>query len=140
MNDESPIFGHEKLKVYQRSISFVKFVQAITSELPKRSYIIDQITRASSSIPLNIAEGNGKYTSKDKSKYFDIARGSALECAACLDLLAIQFQMTSEDINKGKEMLKEIVSMLIGLTKSISKRVHEPVSDYENEVEDKDQD
>ncbi|MFC2082289.1 four helix bundle protein [Bacteroidota bacterium] len=43
-----------------------------------KTSIIDQMDRASDSIALNIAEGTGKYTSKDKAKYYDISRGSAL--------------------------------------------------------------
>jgi four helix bundle protein len=44
--------------------------------------------RASQAIALNIAEGNGKATSGDRRRYFEIARGSALECAAIQDMLA----------------------------------------------------
>jgi four helix bundle protein len=49
--------------------------------------VIDQFDRASVSIALNIAEWNGKYSSKDRCRYFDIARGSTLESASCLDVL-----------------------------------------------------
>lgn len=52
-----------------------------------RDAVYDQLDRASTSIPLNIAEGNGKYTPKDRCRFFDIARGSAFECAAVLDVL-----------------------------------------------------
>ena len=55
--------------------------------LSKSLAAYDPLDRASTSIALNIAEGNGKYTAPDRCRFFDIARGSALECAACLDVL-----------------------------------------------------
>lgn len=61
-------------------------------KLPRGASVRDQLDRASTSIPLNIAEGNGKFTSADRCRFFDNARGSALESAACLDvMIAKQF-------------------------------------------------
>ena len=65
----------------------------------------DQLDRASTSIPLNIAEGNGKYAPKDRCRFFDIAHGSALECAAGLDILVAKAKLTPEQIRPRKESL-----------------------------------
>jgi len=80
-------FDHEKLNVYQEAIKFVVWSDEILETLPKNLAVHDQLDRAATSISLNIAEGNGKYTAADRCRFFDIARGSALECAACLDVL-----------------------------------------------------
>ncbi|MEI8123293.1 MAG: four helix bundle protein, partial [bacterium] len=80
-------FDHEKLSVYQESIKFVVWSDEILETLPKNLAVQGQLDRAATSISLNIAEGNGKYTAADRCRFFDIARGSALECAACLDVL-----------------------------------------------------
>ncbi len=66
------------------------------------------------------AEGNGKYTSADRCRFFDNARGSTLECAACLDVLVAKSLIDQTVAMKGKEMLIEIVSMLVGLIRSNS--------------------
>ncbi|MGD8307235.1 MAG: four helix bundle protein, partial [Ignavibacteria bacterium] len=95
--------------------------------------VYNQLDRASTSIPLNIAEGNGKFTSKDRCRYFDIARGSALECAACIDVLFRKDCLSEELASYGKEQLKVIVSMLVGLIKSNSDRLHEKKIDYSSE-------
>ena len=80
---------------------------------------------------LNIAEGNGKYTSKDRCRFFDIARGSALECAAALDVIVAKGIVNASDVSEGKEILKKIVSMLVGLIKNNSPdRVCETVKIY----------
>lgn len=61
--------GHEKLIVYQRSLDFIEFVHKVINIETLRINAIDQLDRASTSIPLNIAEGTGKYTGKDKSRF-----------------------------------------------------------------------
>ena len=122
-------FSHEKLNVYQRSIEFIQFIHKISLSIKINAY--EQLDRAATSIPLNIAEGTGKYTSKDKCRYYDIARGSALECAACLDVLKQREKISKEVCEEGKSILIEIVSMLTGLIKSSSDRVYENQIDYE---------
>ena len=123
-------FSHENLKVYNRSLEFVEFVDKILSKLKDNLNVYDQFDRSSTSIPLNIAEGTGKYTPKDKNRFYDIARGSAVESAACLDVL---FKRNKIDLNEninGKEILFEIVSMFIGLIKSNSNRIYEENQSY----------
>ena len=124
------IFDHEKLKVYQLSLCFVEWTGDLLSKIDKNINVCDHLDRASTSIPLNIAEGNGKYSSKDRCRYFDTARGSALESSSCLDVLVRRKKVNDKDIIKGKDMLFEIVSMLVGLIKSNSDRVYEPRNDY----------
>lgn len=124
-------FAHEKLNVYKKSIEFVSWANDLIKTLPKNERIIDQLDRASISIPLNIAEGNGRYTGKDKSRFFDIARGSAFECAACLDVIVAKNLIDETVAEVGKSLLDEIVSMLVGLIKSSSNRVYEENIEYE---------
>lgn len=126
-------FDHEKLRVYQKALEFVAWLTELLSKLNKRYSVVDQLDRASTSIVLNIPEGNGKYTAKDRCKYFDISRGSALECAGGLDVLVMKKLLTKEEITPGKIMLKDIVSMLVGLIKSNSDRLFEPEIEYKAE-------
>jgi four helix bundle protein len=64
------------------------------------------------SIPLNIAEGNGEQSLKEKNRFFEIARGSALECAAIHDALRVCGVIDDDSNRRGKTDLKRIVSML----------------------------
>ncbi len=122
-------FDHEKLDVYQDAVGFVSWVDELLDAIPKGLAVCNQLDRASTSIPLNIAEGNGKYTAPDRCRFFDIARGSALECAACLDVLVARKRIDSAD--PGKAILVRIVSMLVGLIRSTSaSRVHEESALY----------
>ena len=115
-------FGHETLNVYQESIHFIKWISELLEMIPKNLSVHNQLDRASTSIPLNIAEGNGKHTSADRCRYFDSARGSSLECAACLDVLVAKQKIDENKIKKEKEHLYRIVSMLIGLIRANSDR------------------
>jgi len=123
-------FSHEKLIVYQRSLEFIELVNHIITSKKNTISAFNQLDRASTSIPLNIAEGTGKYTGKDKCRYYDIARGSALESAACLDVLLKRKMISAMVVEEGKNLLLEIVSMLIGLIKSSSARVYEDEIEY----------
>jgi len=96
-------FDHERLEVYQESIGFIAWLSALLDGTVRIGDVKDQLDRASTSILLNIAEGNGKYAAKHRCRFFDIAHGSALECAAGLDILVAKAKLTLEQIRPGKE-------------------------------------
>ena len=108
-------FGHEKLDVYQTSIEYVGWAYRLCERMKGQRNARDQLLRASQSIPLNIAEGNGKATEGDRRRYFEIARGSALECAAVQDILVICGALEPEESAKAKILLDRMVAMLTKL-------------------------
>jgi four helix bundle protein len=110
-------FGHEKLEVYKVSLEFVSYAMELADTL-KGDYrhARDQLIRSSQSIPLNIAEGNGKRSYGDRKRFFEIARGSAMESAATLDVLVCCGACAGEQVERGKMLLVRIVSMLSKMT------------------------
>jgi four helix bundle protein len=119
-------FDHEKLEVYQESLAFIAWLEPLMQKLPKTIAVRDQLDRASTSIVLNLAEGNGKFTPPDRCRFFDISRGSALECAAALDILVSKSRCEETAVAPGKDQLHGIVSMLVGLIKANSNyRLHD---------------
>jgi four helix bundle protein len=129
-------FDHEKLIVYQESISFIKWASDIVTKMNGNSVLKDQFDRASMSIALNIAEGNGKLSIKDRYRYFKIARASAFECAACLDIFQAKNIIHDEIHKTGKQELHKIISMLIKLGQSIGSRVSEDTNLIDYGIED----
>ena len=130
-------FDHEKLRAYQQALRFVAWAGPIIESLPTKLSARDQLERASTSIVLNIAEGNGKRSHPDRCRYFDIARGSALECAACLDVLVVRGKLGAETAAVGKEILLGVVSLLAGLIarfSGTSHEVHEEQAPYGEEA------
>ena len=101
----------------RETIAFIAWLSALLEGAVRIGDVKDQLDRASTSMPLNIAEGNGKYTPKDRCRFFDTAHGSALECAAGLDVLVAKAKVTPDQIRPGKESLQRIVRMLMGLIK-----------------------
>ena len=111
-----PTFDHERLDVYRLAIDYVAFSYRIARTLGGvNRQARDQWLRAAQSIPLNIAEGNGKQSLKDKNRFFESARGSALECAAIHDVLRVCAAIEDDSNGRGKSDLKRIVSMLTRL-------------------------
>jgi len=137
-------FDHEKLHVYRASLEFVRFVSDLNTLIPSRHRNArDQLTRSSQSIPLNIAEGNGKRHLAERKRYFEIARGSAMESAATLDVLVTVAAVDASQTVTGKELLFRIVSMLSKMTDQRESAVREDgvayvdttSDDYEDEHE-----
>jgi len=81
-------------------------------------------------VPLNLAEGNAKWTAADRIRYLRTAMGSAMECAACLDVFVAKRLCTPDRIISGKEMLSATASMLIGLLHSLEGRLSEDPPAY----------
>ena len=123
-------FDHEKLTVYQSAITFITWSTDLLAQVTGKAAVKDQLDRASTSIPLNIAEGNGKFAVRDRCRFLDFARGSALECAACLDVLVAKRLVDKKAIENAKSQLLEIVSMLTGLVTSLMNRIREEPEDY----------
>src|SRR5213592_362338 len=102
-------FDHEKLDVYRESIAFCAWTGDLLNSIFAKAAAKDQLDRASTSVPLNIAEGNGKFSAKDRARFLEIARGSALECAAALDVLLVRKLASEEQVVLAKEQLVRIV-------------------------------
>lgn len=120
-------FDHEKLNVYQIELKYIEWVTDFIESIKNNGVdvrigeVIKQLDRASLSILLNTAEGNGKRRKQGRAKFFDDARGSATECAACLDALIAKKVCRSDEVNNEKAFLIEIVSMLSGLIRYFDK-------------------
>ncbi len=146
-------FDHEKLDVYQLELRFVTWVTALLVKIKQRSTaariaeVSDQLDRASLSALLNTAEGNGRRQRRTRAKFFDDARGSATECAACLDALVAKGVCSGGETDEGKLLLLRIASMLTKLierfdisfsSSTIREEPGEEGFDDENENEDED--
>ncbi len=113
-------FDHEKLDVYRTSIKFVAVADDIVENLPRgRSYLADQLQRAATSIPLNIAEGAGEYSRKDKARFYRIGLRSGTECAAVLDVCHCLELVDDGRRAAGRDLLLRIVSMLTRLVRNL---------------------
>jgi len=111
---------HERLDVYHVALDFLVFAHEVIDALPRGfSHLRDQLSRAATSIVLNIAEGAGKHSKPDKRRYYVTARGSASESAALLDVCLRLKLLDQTGHEAGKDTLVRVVSMLIKLAVSL---------------------
>ena len=103
----------ENLDAYRCSIEFLRLALSVASTLPRgESELRSQLKTAAMSVPLNIAEGSGKPSPRDRAHAHAIARGSAMECGALVDVCALAGYLTAEDARRAKDLIVRIVAML----------------------------
>ena len=113
--DDKPevMLYHERLDVYQLSIQFAAAAVAVSERIPRgHAPLADQLRRAAISIPLNIAEGVGKPSKAEQARFHAIARGSAMECGAILDVARVLGVEPTESLQQAKDTVVRIVAML----------------------------
>ena len=115
------MFSHQKLSVYQKALSCVATLAQDCRSLDKRHAFVDHLLRASESILMNLVEGTRLRGSAHRQHFGEYAMGSALECAACLDIAFEKELLLASAVSVRKESLCEVVRMLAGLRRSWAK-------------------
>lgn len=107
---------HCKLDVYQRALELLDQVDRIYELMPPgRAHLKDQLDRAATSIVLNVAEGAGEFSKDEKQRFYRMARRSATETAAVLDILDQRKAVSPEPIQTARDLVVRVVSMLARL-------------------------
>lgn len=107
---------HTKLDVYHRALDMLDLVDRIYEAMPPgRAHLKDQLDRAATSVVLNTAEGAGEFSKDEKQRFYRIARRSATETAAILDILDRRKAVPTATLAPAREMLVRVVSMLVRL-------------------------
>ena len=117
-------FMFEKLEVYQRTVDIAERIEMLSKGMAGQGYyhLLDQLRRASLSISLNIAEGNGRWHVKDRKNFFWIARGSVFECVPLVELCRRQKLISEEICAELKAELEILSKMLTALVKGADRR------------------
>ncbi len=116
-------FMFENLEVYQKSVDLAEKIINLTEEFPKGYYFLtDQLNRASLSIATNIAEGNGRFTKRDRRNFFIIARSSAQECIPILEIAKRKQLISDVNLSDLLNELETISKMISGLINGLKKR------------------
>lgn len=114
-------FRFEQLKVYQLSLQWVRLANnfEVDSNIRSKKSLLDQLSRAALSIPLNIAEGSGRFHDNERRQYFRVARGSIFECVAVLHVMRELESIETNDFAKCYTLLDELSRMVSGLIKAV---------------------
>jgi len=113
------MFEHQKLEVYQRSLNVLGLSDVVGKQLPKgRAALREQMDCASSSIVANVAEGAGEFSRKEKARFYRMARRSAIELAAWVEITARRREARDQLLKDALTELGIVVSMLVKLIQS----------------------
>lgn len=112
-------FDHERLDVYRKALDFVAWCGRWRNDGDMPCPTMTALDRASTGVALNIAEGNGKFSTKDRCRFIGHARTAALQAAAILDIHAIRHANGKQDVIEGKKHLVDIVSMLVAWERNL---------------------
>ena len=107
----APTLDHERLEVYGRALEFHALACTL---VPRRGFraVRDQLERASLGVVLCIAEGAGRTSGPDKSRFYEMARGSAAESAAVLDVLRVRGLLDPGAHHRARLLAVRVVQML----------------------------
>jgi four helix bundle protein len=115
------MFEFERLSVYEKVKKLNTSVTIFLEKTVVDSVTKNQLRRATFSILLNIAEGSGRSTNRDKRNFLVISRGSVFECVAIFDYLKDLNQIDKTTFDKYYSYLEEISKMLLALIKHYEK-------------------
>lgn len=114
------MFDFQKLEVYKKAKLFHSSCKKLIREYNFDNFVKDQLGRASFSVPLNIAEGSGKFSKADRKNYFTTARASVFECVAALDILCDEKIISKTEFDELCEKAVELSKILYAMIKNLS--------------------
>ena len=116
-------FSFERLKVYKRSLELVEKIEELCKSLKGKLDFeyIDQLKRTLLSIPLNIAEANGRWHKNDRKQFYYVSRGSVFECVPLLHIIYRKGLIDERMYNELYSTLEELSKMISGLIQSTEK-------------------
>jgi len=116
-------YNFEKLEIWKLSLRAIKEVKKIVKGFPsdEKYVLVEQIRRAVLSIALNIAEGWGRKTKKDFSRFISNAIGSTLEVIACLKIARDLNYLSENEIGNLDNLLKELYFKLLKFSGYLNK-------------------
>jgi four helix bundle protein len=113
--------NYENLKVWQRGMDFTISVYQASGTFPsdERFGLTSQLRRASSSIPMNIAEGSGNSSDKEFCRFLEIAMRSGYEVLTAVEIARRLGYFKDEQAKGLSKEAHEIAGMLIGLIRKL---------------------
>jgi four helix bundle protein len=119
------LLDYERLEVYGLAREFTREVHALIKQIaPGRGDAVDQLRRASMSLPLNIAEGSGEFSPREKARFYRIAKRSGTECGALLDYLVDIRMLTQQQTEPARTLIRRITGALVRLIQSTDRLAH----------------
>lgn len=111
--------NHQRLKCYLLLLDIAKRSPSLLARIPRgHNYIVDQFKRALSSAILNLSEGNGRISTKEKRRFFDISLASISECSSAIDIMLAYCLISTNAGHEFRSAFGQAYAMIVGLKRS----------------------
>lgn len=114
------LFDHEDLEVYQLALKLISWFDLKLMNSFCSADLCSKLDKSTTSIVLNIAEGNGRFTGADQSKFYETAYKSTIQSASLLDLVCGNSRSEIASLEEGRELLRRVAAMLTTLSKAVA--------------------
>ncbi len=120
------ILSHRDLKVWEKAVDLVDALYELSDRWPRHEQftLTSQIRRAAISVPSNIAEGNGRNTTRDYLRFLSTSYGSLMEVDTQVCIARRRQYITETEESRLVNQVSEIGRMLNGLQASLERRIH----------------
>jgi len=115
--------NYRDLIAWQKAMTFVESTYSLTQKFPaeERFSLTSQLRRSATSVPSNIAEGQGRFSKPDFKRFLSIAHGSLSEAETQI-LLAIRLRyLTEKETESTLVLAAEVGKLIHGLARSLDK-------------------
>ena len=114
--------NYSDLIAWQRAMDLVEAVYAISAAFPREELygLTSQIRRAVVSVPSNIAEGQGRWTTGEFVQFLVVANGSLREVETQLHVATRLEFVTSADVDVAFALAAETGRLIYGLRNSLA--------------------
>lgn len=120
------LFDFEKIAAYQKARTYFSTINELIHKSSISPNMRDQLERAALSIPLNIAEGSGRISLKERRHFFTIARGSLYESWAILDIMNRRGNaVKTEEYQELYALAIEISKLLYAMIRNLNQRLQD---------------
>lgn len=108
------LLNHKKLNVYHKSLTLVSETYSLTQGFPddEKFGLVSQLRRSAISIPSNIAEGASRKSSRERKRFYEIARSSLVEIDTQIEISINLSYLSKNEISDLEKQANEIFAML----------------------------
>lgn len=111
------LFDHEDLDVHQVALQLVAWLESMLINFSCSADLRTKLDKSTTSIVLNIAEGNGRFTGADQVKFYETAYKATIQSASLIDIATANGAADPLRVELGRELLRRMAAMLTALSK-----------------------
>jgi len=114
-------YKFQKLRIYELALDYINLTYSLAEKLPKiEDYNLrSQVTRAATSIALNIAEGSTSQSDAEQSRFLGMALRSLIETVACQDIIKRRNYLTAIDMDQAHELGAELFAKIQAMRRAL---------------------